>query len=90
MDNIGENIRKIRVLLGIKQAVMAKMLKLSVNFYGKIERNEVDIKAERLAQIARIFDIDLIYIVNFNLFLENLKCKSADCIQTRFIINEKE
>ncbi len=78
MDNIGENIRKIRVLLGIKQAVMAKMLKLSVNFYGKIERNEVDIKAERLAQIARIFDIDLIYIVNFNLFLENLKCKSAD------------
>jgi transcriptional regulator with XRE-family HTH domain len=78
MDNIGENIRKIRVLLGIKQAVMAKMLKLSVNFYGKIERNEVDIKAERLAQIARIFDVDLIYIINFNLFLENLKCKSVD------------
>ncbi|SFH09609.1 helix-turn-helix domain-containing protein [Pedobacter insulae] len=78
MDSIGENIRKIRVLLGIKQAVMAKMLKLSVNFYGKIERNEVDIKTERLAQIARIFDIDLIYIINFNLFLENLKGKPSD------------
>ncbi|HTM98385.1 MAG TPA: helix-turn-helix transcriptional regulator [Pedobacter sp.] len=78
MDNIGENIRKIRVLLGIKQAIMAKMLKLSVNFYGKIERNEVDIKTERLIQIARIFDIDLIYIINFKLFLEILKDKTTD------------
>jgi transcriptional regulator with XRE-family HTH domain len=78
MDNIGDNIRKIRVLLGIKQAVMAKMLKLSVNFYGKIERNEVDIKMERLIQIAQILDIDLIYIMNFNLFLTTLKRKSTD------------
>jgi transcriptional regulator with XRE-family HTH domain len=78
MDNIGDNIRKIRVLLGIKQAVMAKMLKLSVTFYGKIERNEVDIKMDRLIQIARILDIDLIYIMNFSLFLETLKCKASD------------
>ncbi len=75
MDNIGENIRKIRLLLDIKQAVMAKMLRLSVNSYGKIERNEVDIKLERLKQIADIFEVDLIYIINFNLFLESLKYK---------------
>ena len=78
MENIGDNIRKIRVLLGIKQAVMAKMLKLSVNFYGKIERNEVQIKMERLIQIAQLLDIDLLYIMNFNLFLEALKCKSTN------------
>lgn len=76
MDNIGENIRKIRILLDIKQAVMAKMLKLSVNFYGKIERNEVEIKPERLIQIATIFEVDPKYIINFNLFLENLKRKT--------------
>ena len=76
MDNLGENIRKIRILLGIKQAVMAKMLKLSVNFYGKIERNEVEIKPERLRQIAVIFEVDLEYIVNFSLFLESLKHKA--------------
>ena len=57
MDNIGENIRKIRILLDIKQAVMAKMLNLSVNFYGKIERNEVEVKPERLIQIAKIFEM---------------------------------
>jgi len=76
MDNTGENIRKIRILLGIKQAVMAKMLNLSVNFYGKIERNEVIIKPERLREIAILFEIDVKYIVNFNLFLESLKSKS--------------
>ncbi len=75
MENVGENIRKIRILLDIKQAVMAKMLNLSVNFYGKIERNEVDIKPERLRQIAKIFEVDLIYIENFKLLLETLKCK---------------
>ena len=73
MENIGENIRKIRILLDMKQAVMAKMLNLSVNFYGKIERNEVEIKPERLKQIARIFEVDIKYIVNFRLFLESLK-----------------
>lgn len=75
MENIGENIRKIRILLDIKQAVMAKMLNLSVNFYGKIERNEVDIKPERLKQIAKIFEVDPTYIENFQLLLETLKCK---------------
>ena len=74
MENIGENIRKIRILLDVKQAVMAKMLNLSVNFYGKIERNEVEIKPERLIEIAKIFEVDLKYIVNFRLFLEHLKC----------------
>ncbi|MBP8067608.1 MAG: helix-turn-helix transcriptional regulator [Pedobacter sp.] len=78
MDNIGENIRKIRILLDIKQAVMAKMLNLSVNFYGKIERNEVEVKPERLIQIAKIFEIELIYLLNFNLLLENLKRKKQD------------
>lgn len=75
MENIGENIRKIRILLDIKQAMMAKMLNLSVNFYGKMERNEVDIKPERLKQIAKIFKVDITYIENFRLLLETLKCK---------------
>lgn len=75
MEKIGENIRKIRILLDIKQAVMAKMLNLSVNFYGKMERNEVEIRPERLEQIAIIFEVDLKYIVNFNLFLKRLKYK---------------
>ncbi|MGF1924573.1 MAG: helix-turn-helix domain-containing protein [Bacteroidia bacterium] len=75
MEHIGDNIRKIRILLDIKQATMARMLNLSVNFYGKMERSEVEIKPERLQQIAAIFDVDPSYIKNFKLFLESLKCK---------------
>ena len=73
MENIGENIRKIRKLLDIKQSAMAEMLELSVTSYGKLERNEVEIKPERLKQIAAIFEMDLIYILNFKLFLKRLK-----------------
>jgi len=75
MEKIGQNIRKIRILLDIKQAVMAKMLNLSVTFYGKIERNEVEVKPERLKEIAILFEVDPKYIQNFNLFLERLKVK---------------
>lgn len=73
MEHIGDNIRKIRVLLEIKQTVMAKMLNLSVNSYGKIERNEVKLKPERLAQIAHILGVKSKQIVNFNAFLRKLK-----------------
>ncbi|RZK41613.1 MAG: XRE family transcriptional regulator [Pedobacter sp.] len=73
MDNIGDNIRRIRILLGIKQITMAKMLSLSVTSYGKIERNEVGIKPERLEKIAVIFQIDVDYIQNLSLFLKVLR-----------------
>jgi transcriptional regulator with XRE-family HTH domain len=79
MDHIGENIRKIRLLLDIKQAVMAKMLNISVNSYGKIERNEVELKPERLIQIADIFEIESAYIINFKQFLSTIKTP-AKCI----------
>jgi len=75
MDHIGENIRKIRLLLDIKQAVMAKMLNISVNSYGKIERNEVELKLERLTQIAEIFEIEPAHIINFKQFLNTIKSR---------------
>ncbi|MES2417613.1 MAG: helix-turn-helix transcriptional regulator [Bacteroidota bacterium] len=73
MDNIGDNIRKIRILLDIKQAAMAQMLSISVNYYGKIERNEVELKPERLAQIANTLDVELMHIINFKQFLKTIR-----------------
>ncbi len=73
MEHIGDNIRKIRVLLDIKQAIMAKMLNLSVNSYGKIERNQIHIKPERLRQIAGVFEMDPLCIVDFDKFIEQWK-----------------
>lgn len=70
MNTIGNNIRKFRMLLDIKQATMAKMLNLSVTSYGKLERNEVKIKQERLNQIVKIFGIQEKYIKDLSCFLD--------------------
>ncbi|MCY1524627.1 helix-turn-helix protein [compost metagenome] len=77
MDGIGENIRKIRMLLGIKQAVMAGMLDVSVNTYGKMERNEIRIRPERLTEIAVIFNIKPDYIINLELLLEQVQANRS-------------
>jgi len=73
MEHIGDNIRKIRVFLGIKQSVMAQMLGLSVNSYGKIERNQVLVKPKRLQAIAAIFNVAPSYIVNINDIFDRIR-----------------
>ncbi len=49
---VGENIRKIRELRGIKQDDLATMLGITQTAYSKIERNETDLTLPRLSQIA--------------------------------------
>ena len=49
---IGEKIRKIRELKGLKQSNLAEKLGLTMNGYGKIERGETTITLERLEQIS--------------------------------------
>lgn len=75
MKHIGGNIRKVRVLLEVKQAIMAKMLNLSVNSYGKIERNEVELTPERLVQIAQALGVESKHIINLQPFLDRMKQK---------------
>lgn len=52
---------------------MAKLIGISVNSYGKIERNEVLISQERLAQIANVLGIEPAYITNLNDVVNTLK-----------------
>lgn len=73
MNNIGDNIRKLRVFFDIKQQTMAQLIGISVNSYGKIERNEVAISKERLVQIAKILGVDASHIVDFNEIVATLK-----------------
>ena len=51
---VGSKIRQIRELRNLSQENMAEALKMSVNGYSKIERNEVDINIERLQQVAGV------------------------------------
>jgi transcriptional regulator with XRE-family HTH domain len=54
---IGEKIRKIRELKGLKQENVAQELGMSLGGYGKIERGESSISVDRLQQIAKVLDL---------------------------------
>ena len=63
--NLGEKIRRIRHLKALKQETLADKLGMSVNGYGKIERNEGSISVDRLVQIAHVLEVDIKYILDF-------------------------
>ncbi|MBI2257929.1 MAG: helix-turn-helix transcriptional regulator [Flavobacteriia bacterium] len=56
--NTGEKIRKFRLEKKIKQEEIADLLNISQRAYSKIENNEVQIKVDRLQQIAEILDVE--------------------------------
>lgn len=63
---LGNKIRKIREMRELKQEYVAEKLSISVNSYGKIERDEVEINFTRAEQIATIFSIKLTTLINFS------------------------
>lgn len=66
MKTFGDKIRKIREIKGLKQESIAKELGLSVNQYGKLERNEAKLSLERLTQIAQALDVAVEEILAFD------------------------
>lgn len=72
MDNktkyhkIGDNLRKIRELKGIKQESIARQLGLTTNGYGKIERGESALNIKRLEEIADILGVNALDIMQFD------------------------
>ncbi len=65
-QKIGDNLRKIREIKGIKQEAVAKQLGITTNGYGKIERGESAINIDRLEQIATILGITAMDIMQFD------------------------
>jgi transcriptional regulator with XRE-family HTH domain len=62
----GLKIRKLRELRGYTQEFMSKKLKLSLNGYGKVEREETDITLERLNEIAQILEVNTFDLLGFD------------------------
>lgn len=56
----------MRMVKGLSQEDMAEKLGVSTNGYGKIERGETDINISRLEQVAKILEVDLRDIFNFD------------------------
>jgi len=63
---IYERIRSLRQLKGWSQEEIAHLLDMSVSGYGSIERGEVDVSFSRLQDIAKVFDMNLSDLLNFN------------------------
>ena len=61
--SVNEKIRKIREAKDWSQEQMAEKLNMSLNGYAKIERGESKIYLDKLEQIAQVFDIDIIELM---------------------------
>lgn len=66
MLNIGHKIKKLRELKNYTQEYMAQNLGLTPAGYNKIEREETDISVNRLADIAKILEVDISTIWHFD------------------------
>lgn len=84
MGSIGSNIRKIRGLRGLKQENMARALQISLNSYGKLERDEIRIRLNRLEEIAAILQTSVTHILCFdeNVYFGNIQSRLPDKTQS--------
>ncbi|OBW97290.1 helix-turn-helix domain-containing protein [Gallibacterium anatis] len=63
---IQEKIRKLREQNHWSQEEMAEKMGMSLNGYSKIERGETKLYMEKLEQIAQIFNIDIVELIDSN------------------------
>lgn len=61
---IGEKIRKIREMKGLKQENIATALGMSVTAYGNLERGDSNLTFEKLEQIAGVLEVTVQDIVS--------------------------
>ena len=61
--SVNEKIRKIREAKDWSQEQMAEKMNMSLNGYAKIERGESKIYLDKLEQIAQVFDIDVVELM---------------------------
>jgi len=65
--NLAQQIKHLRQIRGFSQDYVSKKLGISQRAYSKMERNEIKINIYRLYDIARILEVDLIDLIQFDL-----------------------
>jgi len=63
---IGERIRKVRELKGLKKDYVATKLEMTQANYSKLESEDADMPYSRLEQIAEALEVSVAEIVNFD------------------------
>lgn len=64
MTKINERIRILREEHLFSQEQVAEKMGISPNSYGKLERGETKSTLDKLEQIANIFDVDVVELIN--------------------------
>lgn len=64
--NLNDKIRTLREIKNWSQEEMANRLAMSKSGYAKLERGESKLHINRLEQIAKIFNIDVMELINTN------------------------
>jgi len=82
IKSIAENIRLFRELENITRKEMAANLNISVSGYSKIERGEVDITISRIHQIAKILNVSMNQLINFEWSMFFSYCSRESCLST--------
>jgi transcriptional regulator with XRE-family HTH domain len=76
MNKIYENIKAIRQAKGLTQTYLAEKVGIAINNYGKLERGEIQLTIERLEQLAEIFGMTVIEIMQYGSGVESVKVDS--------------
>lgn len=58
-ESIGSQIRKVRKHERISQEQLALLTGIDRSYLGRIERGEVSVTVEKLAQIAHVLNVDI-------------------------------
>ncbi len=66
MKSLGKKIRLLRHQNGWSQEDVAKRLDISIPAFSKIETGITDINLSRLQQIAKLFGMSVVQLLNFN------------------------
>jgi len=66
IKQVGQKIKKLRELRNYTQEYMAKRLGLSLNGYGKIEREETELTLRRLQEISQILEVKVFDLLDFD------------------------
>lgn len=79
-----EKIRMFRELHHLSQEEMANRMNMSLSGYAKLERGETKLHYDKLVQIAQIFNIDVVDLIDSNKSVIFCMNENSDYIYTHY------
>jgi len=72
---IGKKLHELRKKRGFTQEELADRAGLNPNYYGRIERGEINVTIDTLAAIAEALEVELVDVFDFGVKVDEAKLK---------------